>query len=28
VDCIISFLPISCEVRDTHDVTNVYYTEE
>ena len=28
VDCIISFLPISCTVRDTHDVTNVYYTEE
>ena len=28
VDCIISFLPISCEVKDTCEVTNVYYTEE
>ena len=28
VDCIISFLPISCEVKDTGKVENVYYTAE
>jgi len=28
VDCIISFLPIACVVRDTHDVTNTYYTAD
>lgn len=28
VDCITSFLPISCEVKDTNNVYNVYYTAE
>jgi hypothetical protein len=28
VDCIISFLPIACVVKDTAEVTNTYYTAE
>lgn len=28
VDCILSFLPISCSVKDTCNVENVYYTAE
>jgi hypothetical protein len=26
VDCIISFLPIACVVKDTNNVSNSYYT--
>jgi hypothetical protein len=28
VDCILSFLPISCVVNDQNDVINTYYTAE
>ena len=28
VNCIIGFLPISCNVKDTCNVDNIYYTAE